>query len=247
MSDICYVSDWASIPKSRYGKAQKAEMEYWGLKDHMLLTLHAKYYFYAGYYEWNKHRGLLNPFCVSPSRPHNFQIPGDAMEGRSLLDIGCGPRSHTISLVHCAEVHVIDPLAEFYREIQPFGWEFFTSVSSVAAEQLPYDKNYFDFVHCWNVLDHTQNADNILHEIVRVLSPRGQLLIGCDLRDCSDGGPAHPYKWCIDTLEARIFQYFEQVTTITLIDDNMIPVPREQCQGKTLRWVCSLRKKPNVS
>ena len=247
MSDIGYISDWSPVPTSRYEQAQKKEKEYWSLKDGALLTLHAQNYFYAGYYEWMKHRDLLNPFCVRPSRPHNFQIPGDAMEGKAILDIGCVPISPAISLVHCAKVHVVDPLVDFYKEIQPFGWEFFTSVSSAGAEQLPFDDHSFNFVHCWNVLDHTQNADKVLGEIVRVLIPRGQFLLGCDLRDERCGGIAHPYKWSIDTFEARIFQHFEPVMTVTFIDENNRPASREQCQGKIPRWVCRLQKKPEVS
>jgi len=151
-----YISDWSSVPINRYEQAQKSENEYWSLQDHRVLTLHSQYYFYAGYYEWTKHRALINPFCVRPSRPQNFQIPGNAVKGKAILDIGCGPMSPTISLVHCAKVHVVDSLVDFYKTIQPFGWEFFTSVSAVGAEQLLFDKHTFHFVHCWNVLDHTK-------------------------------------------------------------------------------------------
>jgi len=247
IANMEYISDWSSVPINRYEQAQKSENEYWSLQDHRVLTLHSQYYFYAGYYEWTKHRALINPFCVRPSRPQNFQIPGNAVKGKAILDIGCGPMSTTISLVHCAKVHVVDPLINFYKTIQPFGWEFFTSVSAVGAEQLFFDKHTFHFVHCWNVLDHTQDADKILREIGRVLVPRGQLLLGCDARGERGGGPAHPYKWSIETLEGRVFKYFEPVTTVTLLDhENMRPVSRPSGQGKLLRWVCRLEKKLEV-
>lgn len=140
---------------------------------------------------------------MKPSRPHNFQIAGPAIEGKTILDIGCGPMSPTMSLVHCAKVHVVDPLVDFYNTIQPFGGEFFTSVSSVGAEQLSFDRHSFHFVHCWNVLDHAQDADKVLREIMRVLLPRGQLLLGCDVRDERGGVSLIPINGASTRLRER--------------------------------------------
>jgi len=45
-----------------------------------------------------------------------------------------------------------------------------------AGERLPFDDNYFDYVICYNVLDHTLNPSDVLTEIHRVLDDCGQLL-----------------------------------------------------------------------
>lgn len=239
-----YVTDWQAVPTARYAEAQAKEREWWSERDAARLTLHAEYYFYAGYYEWTKHRALLNPFRVNPEQPLNFQVAADEIEGRDILDLGCGPMSHTLSLVHCARVHALDPLIPFYRQIQPFGWDCFASLSSAGAEQLPFERESLHFVHCWNVLDHTKDADRILNEIVRVLVPDGQLLFACDARPERGGGAAHPYQWTIDALESRLLGHFMPVTPAGLWDhESGLPVSRAHKNSRTSRWICRLRKR----
>jgi SAM-dependent methyltransferase len=235
-----YVNDWAAIPGRRYAQAQQSERAYWSAKDPQFLYLHATYYYYAGYYEWKENKSLINPF--STKHPENFQISGEEMERRTVLDVGCGPISATLALVHCASVQVVDPLADFYREIQPFGWEFFSSVSALGAERLPAGDETVDFVHCWNTLDHTQDADQVLREISRVLRPDGSLLLGCDVRDRCPGGSGHPYNWSAETFEARLFSTFTPIGPITLLDESSRPVAASRPDRQVLTWVGRLRK-----
>jgi SAM-dependent methyltransferase len=242
MTETSYVSDWSPVSPDRYHQAQKAEREYWSQKDREILNLKARYYFYAGYYSWTTNRGLLNPFCVSPSRPENFQIASDAMEGRDVLDVGCGPTTPTISLVHCASVHVVDPLVDLYQEIQPFGWKFFSSVSSAGGEQLPFESDSFHFAYCWNVLDHVQDADRVVSEVARVLRPDGRLLLGCHVRRQRGGGPPHPYRWDVQTLEARLLSGFKPVRPATLLDVPLRAVSPAEPSGDWMMWVCDLQK-----
>ena len=162
-----HVYDWSLVPENRYRRAQGAEELYWTQESRRALVVRAKYYYYVGRYEWSRNRLLLNPFRSAISRPQNFHLQAADLEGKSLLDIGCGPTSHTLSLVHCANVHVLDPLLEVYQKMQPFGWEFFASLSRCGAEQLPFEKHTLDFVHCANVLDHTRDAAEILAEVGR--------------------------------------------------------------------------------
>jgi SAM-dependent methyltransferase len=238
-----YIRDWSPVPKSRYQEALQAEHGFWSNKDRQLLNLRAKYAFYGGYYEWSKHRDLCDPFRVRDSSLDNFHVPAEEMEGSRVLEVGCGPASRALSLVHCARVCAVDPLLAVYREMQPFGWDFFEAVASVGAEELPFDNGSFDFVNCRNVLDHTQNADEVLSEIVRVLHPGGQLLLNCDTRHGSGGGAAHPYAWSTETLEARVFAEFEPVTPISLFDYSELPEADQLSPGQVVRWVCRLRRK----
>jgi SAM-dependent methyltransferase len=247
MDQTGYIRDWSPIPASRYEEAQQSERGFWSRKDRRILNLEARYYFYAGYYQWSKHRALCNPFCVRESMPGNFQIPAAEMQGSRVLDVGCGPASQALSLVHCASVCAVDPLLDTYREMQPFGWEFFETVHSVGAEELPFDDGGFDFAYCRNVLDHTRNADEVLSEITRVLHPHGQLLLDCDTRHGRGGGPSHPYAWTIETLEARIFDQFEPVIPVSLRDYAETAVGRELSRGQVVRWICRLRRKTTLS
>lgn len=45
------------------------------------------------------------------------------------------------------------------------------------AEELPYEDNFFDIVYSWGVIHHTENPENMVKEIYRVLKPGG-LFIG---------------------------------------------------------------------
>jgi SAM-dependent methyltransferase len=168
------------------------------------------------------------------------------MEGRSLLDVGCGPISPSISLVHCATVHAVDPLADFYRELQPFGWEFFSSVSAAGAESLPHDSESLDYVYCRNALDHVRDADRILREFARVLLPGGHLLLACHVRSELGGGPPHPYRWDRETFESRVLADFTLVRPATLVDDWGVGVSDDGPEHKQLMWVGTLRKRAEV-
>jgi len=239
---ITYIDDWSEVPHSRYRMAQEREKTWWSLRDPDKSVLEAKFYYYAGYYEWSRNRSLLNPFRVAGDCPQNFQLPGSDLEGKSLLDIGCGPVPITLSLVHCADIHVIDPLLEFYTGIQQFGWQYFSSRSSGIGESLPYGDRRFDYVYCWNVLDHTRDAETILREISRVLKPAGRLLFGCDARAGIGGGEAHPYMWSVETLEKGISKYFTAVNKPTLIDPDRKVIETLGGRATIARWVCHLQK-----
>src|SRR5579872_5343955 len=149
--EITYIDDWSPVPASLHREAQVEERDWWQHQDRNILQLTAKYHFYAGYYDWTRHRRLLNPFCIRPDGPSNFQISNDAIAGKRMLDLGCGPISESISLVHCAEVHAIYPLMEFYQQLQPFGWDFYCSAIGARAEQLPFATGSFDYVYCRNM------------------------------------------------------------------------------------------------
>jgi ubiquinone/menaquinone biosynthesis C-methylase UbiE len=46
-----------------------------------------------------------------------------------------------------------------------------------SAEQLPFEKDYFDFVICSNSFHHYFNPDKVLGEVCRVLKPKGRVNI----------------------------------------------------------------------
>lgn len=48
------------------------------------------------------------------------------------------------------------------------------------GEFLPFRKNQFNIVVCYNVLDHVQNPQEVLMEIHRVIIPGGHLVLGVD-------------------------------------------------------------------
>ena len=237
-----FVNDWSAIDDARYEAAQSEEREFWSRKDSELLRLRAGYYFYAGYHAWSRDRHLLNPFRVSLNRPQNYQIDSGEMDGAQVLEIGCGPSPASLSLVHAARVTVIDPLADFFRDLQPFGWDEFERVIPAVAEQIDCPASSFDFVVSENVLDHVQDADAVLAEVVRVLRPGGSLLLRCHVRaDVTEGGPAHPYRWALDELASGVLARFEPVRPPLTLDLQGSVVPEEMARLGHYQWTARLR------
>ena len=242
MTETTYIENFSAVPNDRYAQAQAAERGYWDSEGSELLIWQAQCRFYAGRYEWEKHRDLINPFRIDPGRPGNFQCSPEQFAGAVVLDVGCGPISQSLSLIHCATVHAVDPLIDHYRELQPFGWEYFRSAVASGAEELPFEDQSIDVVHCRNVLDHTRNADQVLSEIARVLRPGGRLLLNCDLRNQRGGGPGHPYNWCRKVLEQRVFAQFVPVRPATVVDVVHHRETTEQEHPIQVHWICHLRR-----
>lgn len=47
------------------------------------------------------------------------------------------------------------------------------------AEKLPYKNGQFDFIYCWQVLEHVQNLEKSIQEMIRVTKKDGWLFFGC--------------------------------------------------------------------
>jgi SAM-dependent methyltransferase len=113
----------------------------------------------------------------------NEVIRSTTAERPKILDVGAG---HGIDLRT-----ILDRLASEGRTPDIFAIETFpiavekllglgVKVSSVDIERdkLPYDDNYFDFVICNQVLEHTKEIFWIVSEIARVTKPHCRLIIG---------------------------------------------------------------------
>ncbi len=95
----------------------------------------------------------------------NSCLPG------KVLDVGCGIgdflafRPNTIGI-----------------EVNPFNVDYCISrgleASLVKVNEYPFETNYFDCVNMDNVLEHLDQTELIFKEIIRVLKPRGLILIG---------------------------------------------------------------------
>lgn len=68
----------------------------------------------------------------------------------------------------------IDPLADHYRKMFP-QWQSKAKTLAASGEALPFEDSRFDVVLCDNVVDHAEDPQQILREIVRVMAP-GALL-----------------------------------------------------------------------
>jgi ubiquinone/menaquinone biosynthesis C-methylase UbiE len=91
-----------------------------------------------------------------------------------VLEIGSGAAG-IITYIDSDHKYAIDPLENFYSSIPKYRSIRDNKVlyNMGMAEELPYEKSYFDLIIIDNVLDHCENPDLVLLEIQRVLKPGG--------------------------------------------------------------------------
>lgn len=102
------------------------------------------------------------------------------LEGRRVLDVGCGVGTFLRRLleVGAATVAGIDVDARSLRRAA----QVTSTVALAVAEHLPFRDGSFDVVLMHEVLEHVQDDAAALREASRVLSPGGHLVIFCPNR-----------------------------------------------------------------
>ena len=109
-----------------------------------------------------------------------------------LLDVGCGSRP-CLDWFEKGITHHLDPLLDNYLEIdevKPY-WKNKTFLYSQPAESLVKSLvGKCDYIHCWNVLDHTYDWKQLLENIVHYSKKGGLVLLGTDIHSTPHLG--HP-------------------------------------------------------
>ena len=103
----------------------------------------------------------------------------DRAEGKKLLDAGCGPAYIAPELFKLGyEYWGIDAapkmLEQYYKQANVNG-RAFLSVGDVT--RLSFPNNFFDALICIGVLDRVKDHDPALSELVRVVKPKGTIII----------------------------------------------------------------------
>ena len=109
-----------------------------------------------------------------------FHLLPHLRPGMKLLDMGCGPGTISVGLAQAVapgELHGIDieasqiAMAQAAAKAEPGGGNAHFQVGDV--NELPFEDNTFDVVHCHAVLEHLPNLGRILAGVKRVLKPGG--------------------------------------------------------------------------
>ncbi|SVE49768.1 uncharacterized protein METZ01_LOCUS502622, partial [marine metagenome] len=119
--------------------------------------------------------------CNNPRWPdgyilENF-IPYNDLQGKSVLEIGCGTGLVSSHLAKAgADLSAID-LTDRAIEITKARFDLknlSADIKQMNAEKMEFEHDTFDFVISWGVIHHSGNMQNILDEIYRVLNSGGK-------------------------------------------------------------------------
>lgn len=107
------------------------------------------------------------------------------MPGHAVLDAGCGSGRHLRALAKLPGLRIAgvdrskkdaaDALESLQNMPDALSNDF--RVMSADLNALPFDDGVFDCVICSEVLEHIADHEQALSELVRVLKPRGQLVV----------------------------------------------------------------------
>lgn len=113
----------------------------------------------------------------------------------ALLDIGNGPCGLLNFVPGIIKVG-IDPNNQMYRANEIlFNIEDSVRYITCPAEKLPLPDAFFDFISCVNVLDHVNDPQIVLDEIIRVLKPGGVFFLSVDTRREEETSLVHPHAF----------------------------------------------------
>ncbi len=127
---------------------------------------------------WRERR--INQEAYQSARLVRLEQIAGHLEGLRVLDLGAGMGGFAVAaalrgaqVVACeynpAYCRITTLRAERHRLRLP--------VINAAGETLPLPDASFDAVVCWDVIEHVQSPDRVLHEIARVLHPGGVALV----------------------------------------------------------------------
>ncbi|MCX7830406.1 MAG: class I SAM-dependent methyltransferase [Acidobacteria bacterium] len=119
-------------------------------------------------------------------------------EESTVLDVGCGIA--TVLHIIKGRRFGVDPLAEEYKRI--YNYPENIVIVKGFAESLPFPNDYFDFVFCSNVLDHTTKPELAIEEIKRVLTPQGSFVLVLEIMDSAiKRDIKHPHTFTLDSIK----------------------------------------------
>jgi len=102
------------------------------------------------------------------------------VDGKTILDAGCGKGRFTEALAEAGADYVVgvDPVPMFIEEAnnlknQHFPTEYMCSLTS----EMPLEDGRFDAIICSEVIEHIPHPEKVFEEFKRVLKPGGMLLV----------------------------------------------------------------------
>lgn len=104
-----------------------------------------------------------------------FGLDKEFYRNKKILDIGCGPRGSLEWADTASETVGLDPLVDSYKKLGAS--EHRMKYVQAFSEEIPFPDGHFDVVSSINSLDHVDDLDKTISEIIRVTAPLGCFLL----------------------------------------------------------------------
>lgn len=126
-------------------------------------------------FQQDKHK--LLEYWVKYRYLYKIQEICDIRDDSKVLDVGCG----VCTILHYikGKRFGIDPLADKLVKIYKYPEDI--NITKGYGENIPFPDNYFDTIFCSNALDHTEDPNNVVAEIYRVLKPQGYFILTIEI------------------------------------------------------------------
>lgn len=153
----------------------------WKMQDEVLTPDNTTHYARSFGIQWNKfERTQLDSYQRQNRSEHRLLNESgwtpDFLGGKLILDAGCGAgRFSEIALKHNGRVISVDASSAVFAARRNLKRNDSLIIQS-DLEQIPVVTASVDLVFCIGVLQHTQNPQNIIKELLRVLCPQGEIV-----------------------------------------------------------------------
>lgn len=134
---------------------------------------------------------------IANSKPYGVKLDLSGIG----LEVGTGCYSQ-LEWCEADKVISVDPLNSEFRKLLPKYNEFVDTENYDGEDLNLFSDNLFDWVVCWNVIDHTPNPKKMADELFRVLKPNGKLYFEVNFDD--QLAPPHYDLWNED----KVREYF---------------------------------------
>lgn len=155
------------------------------------------------------HRGQL----VEAQHLARYRFASRFAPGRRVLDAGTGTGygARLLADAGAAEVVGVDVAAAVVEsEREQVGPDVDLRVGDLTS--LDFGDGRFDLVVCFEVIEHVDDREGALAELVRVLAPRGLLLVSSPNRDVYvPGNPHHVHEYLPEELRAALGGHLDHV------------------------------------
>lgn len=164
--------------------SQKFNEEWWS-QNPMTYDWEGTLNFTPGSREWYEEidrRFLSSAYYAKSANSYPFGrfLRPEFIDGKSVLEIGCGMGTHASLLAQAgANLTAID-LTERAVGVTKRRFDIFNLKGRIErsdAENLPFEENSFDTVWSWGVIHHSSSMETCLKEITRVLKSNGHLFL----------------------------------------------------------------------